>query len=194
MIVRSDITGLVLCGGAGRRMGGIDKPLALWKGRPLVAHVIERIAPHCASLLISANRSREAYERLGVPVFSDQLSDAGPLAGLHAVMPAMSTPLLLVCAGDMPKIDPQIITRLASALGDTSDTAYDAAVAHDGVQLQPLVMLLRRVALDGLEPFLNAGGRAVHAWLDTLRVATVDAADIAHSFFNVNTPGDLDPD
>jgi molybdopterin-guanine dinucleotide biosynthesis protein A len=175
-------------------MGGIDKPLGLWKGRPLVAHVIERIAPHCATLLISANRSREAYERLGFPVLSDQRPGTGPLAGLHAATPAMATPLLFVCAGDMPRIDPQIITRLASALSDTADTTYDAAVAHDGVQLQPLVMLVRRAALDGLEPFLQAGGRAVHAWLDTLRVATIDAADIAPSFFNVNTPGDLDTD
>lgn len=190
MIPRPDITGLVLCGGAGRRLGGIDKPLAHWRGRPLVAHVIERIVPHCATMLLSANRSRAAYEALGFPVVSDRLIDVGPLGGVHAAGPLVSTPYLFVCAGDMPMIDPELPARLASALTPEADVA----TAHDGEQLQPLVMLLRCTALDDLDAFLHAGGRAVHAWLASQRTVTVDAADMASSFFNVNTPGDLDTD
>ena len=192
MIAREAITGLMLCGGAGRRMGGVDKPLQPWRGRPLVGHVIDRVTPACGPLLISANRSLAQYAALGHPVITDRIPDAGPLGGLHAAAAHLTTACVFVCAGDMPLIDPRIVERLAAALD--SDAGVMAAVAHDGEALQPLVMLLRRDALSSLDGYLASGQRAVHRWVETLSTTIVDAADLAAAFRNMNTPGDLATD
>lgn len=168
-------------------MGGLDKPLLEWKGRPLIAQVIERLIPQCATLLISANRSQPKYATFGFPVIQDRSPDVGPLGGLEAAQDAITTPLVFVCAGDMPCLDRQIVSRLTGAMSPTTE----AVLAHDGERIQPLVMLVRVSALATIADFLAAGGRAVHAWVATCRTVNVDTSDIAASFYNVNTPDDL---
>ena len=98
-----DITGLVLAGGMGRRMDSRDKGLIAFRGKPMVAHVIERLAPQVGSLIINANRNLDQYGGLGYPVVSDEVSGyAGPLAGLHAGLRACTTPLIVTAPCDSP--------------------------------------------------------------------------------------------
>lgn len=190
MITRGEITGVILCGGDARRMFGVEKPLQLMDGEPLVAHVRARVSPQVAHVVISANREHDAYAVWGDPVVSDDITGAGPLAGLVRALRAVDTPYAFCCPGDAPRIDPALVARLAHCLDETSGGA-DICVPHDGDRAQHLFLLLRTAEQDALEQYLVAGGRAVHAWLATRRVAVCDASDIAGSFLNINTEQDL---
>jgi molybdenum cofactor guanylyltransferase len=191
-ITRDDITGVMLCGGSARRMGGVEKPLAVWQGTPLVQHVRARLAPQVASIIISANREHDRYATWGDDVIADLLADAGPLAGVQAALHRVTTPLLFCCPGDAPRLDPTLIRRLANALAADANTAI--AVPDDGTRQQFLFMLLRANPLvtRSLDTYLAAGARSVHGWLATLPTVAVDARDLAESFANINTTAELD--
>lgn len=184
----AQITGLILAGGLGRRMGGQDKGLQLLGGRPLVAHVIERLAPQVDDLLINANRNEDAYRAFGYPVIADDIEGfIGPLAGLRAGLKACKTPLLATAPCDSPFIPPDLVARLKEGLASTG--AMVAAVrTPDG--LQPVFALIRREALPLLDAFLLTGGRGMQAWFGGLPLAIVDFAD-ASAFANINTPEEL---
>ncbi|MFO1198939.1 MAG: molybdenum cofactor guanylyltransferase MobA [Burkholderiaceae bacterium] len=192
MIAASDVTGLVLAGGLGRRMSddgsGLDKGLVVLRGRPMVAHVIERFAPQVAALLINANRNANAYRAFGHPVVADDIEGfAGPLAGVHAGLRAARTPYVATVPCDTPFLPADLVARLAGAL----DVAgADLAVARSGAQPHPVFLLARCSLLAHLEAFLATGRRRVDAWYASLRVAEVDFGDAA-AFVNVNTPEDL---
>ncbi len=184
-----DVTGLVLAGGLGRRMGGVDKGLALLDGRPLAARVIERLAPQVGTLLISANRNPQAYGAHGYPVLADRVEGfAGPLAGLHAGLAACATPLLICAPCDAPFLPLDLVARLREALYRDGD--HQLAVPRTGDGLQPTFALMRREVLAELTAYLDAGGRRMQAWYGQLRMATVDFPDGA-AFGNINTPEDL---
>ena len=111
------ITGVVLAGGLGRRMGGSDKGLEELRGRPLAAWVVERLAPQVDELLISANRNGGRYAALGHRVLGDRIAGfAGPLAGLHAALEAAAHPLVATVPCDSPFLPGDLISRLLSAL------------------------------------------------------------------------------
>jgi molybdopterin-guanine dinucleotide biosynthesis protein A len=196
MSARPRIVGVILCGGSARRMHGVEKPLELLEGRPLVAHVRDRLAPQVDRVLISANRAAEVYARLATAVVPDAEPGRGPLAGVSAalaVASAAGAAYLFVCPGDAPFLDPTLVARLAEAL-----VRADAAVAipHDGQRTQHLFLLMRVVdpACHGgltIPAYLASGARSVQGWLATQRVVTVDAVDLADSFANINTPADL---
>lgn len=196
MIDRAAITGVILCGGDARRMDGVDKPLLRLDDRPLVAHVHERLAPQVARVLVSANRTHDAYAPYGDAVMPDVIPGRGPLGGLATVLDSplgRATPCLFACPGDAPFLDRSLVARLARALGDTD---ADVAIPHDGTQAQHLFLLLRTTGQPARGPlsvssYLDTGARAVHGWLASQRVAIVDAADLAPSFANINTPHDL---
>lgn len=182
---RSEITGGILAGGAGRRLGGADKGRQRFRGRPLVEHVLERLAPQVSSVLISANRNLAAYRGLGYPVVADaEPCYAGPLAGVIALLRACRTPYLLIVPCDDPWLPRRLAARLAAAIGDA-----EAAIAHDGERAQPLYALLRQDALRPLEHFFSGGGRAVWEWLAGRAPVTVGFHD--HRFVNLNRPDDL---
>lgn len=182
------ITGLVLAGGLGRRMGGRDKGLEPLAGRPLVAHVIERLAPQVDALAINANRNDDAYRAFGYPVIADDIEGfLGPLAGVCAGLKASETPLLATAPCDSPFIPPDLVARLKEGL-ESSGTMVAVPRTSDG--LQPVFLLLRRETLPDLEAFLAAGGRGIQAWLNRLPVAIVDF-DNAASLANINTPEEL---
>lgn len=184
-----DITGIVLAGGRGRRMGGADKGLLPLKGRPLVAHVAERLAPQVGSLLINANRNRDDYARLGWPVIEDLLpGQAGPLAGLQAGLAACATPWLAAVPCDAPRLPADLVPRLAAALAQRPG-ALAAAPFADG-RLQSAFLLCRRECLPPLAGFLAAGGRKLEDWLRSVAVVEVPFADGA-AFANLNTPEEL---
>jgi len=199
MIGRADITGVILCGGEARRMSGAEKPLLVLDALPLVAHVRARLAPQVQRVIVSANRSHDSYAAYGDEVVSDHTAGAGPLAGLSVALHASSsrpvgaTPYLFACPGDAPFLDRQLVARLAQAM---TDAEADVAVPHDGTRAQHLFLLLRTIGQPSsvglsLQAYLDGGERSVHGWLDTQRVVRVDAADIADSFVNINTPQDL---
>lgn len=181
------ITGVVLAGGQGRRMGGVDKGLQLLNGRPMIAHVIERLAPQVEDIVINANQNREAYAAFGHPVVPDAIEGyAGPLAGLHAGLQAATQPLVVTAPCDSPFLPADLVARLASALGDN-----DLAVAKTGAQAHPVFALVRRTLLAHLAAYLAGGGRKIDAWYASLKVVEVAFDDEADAFSNINTREEL---
>lgn len=184
-----EITGLVLAGGQGRRMGGVDKGLARLRGRPMVTWVIERFAPQVRELLINANQNLERYREFGYPVISDNIRDfAGPLAGLQAGMKAAHHPFVLMVPCDSPFLPLDLAERLYGAL-DTQRS--DLAMARTGSQSHQVFALARTALLPQLTSFLEGGGRTVYAWYDRLRVAEVPFDGQEHAFSNINTRDEL---
>jgi molybdopterin-guanine dinucleotide biosynthesis protein A len=183
------VTGLVLAGGQGRRMGGVDKGLMMLRGQPLVEYVVERLRPQVATLLINANQNRERYAALGYPVVADDVGGfAGPLAGLQAGLARAQTPLLVTAPCDSPFLPPDLVDRLLDGLEGTS---AELAVARTGDQPHPVFALCRREVLPGLSAFLAAGGRKIDAWYAGLKVAEVAFDDCAEAFSNINTLEEL---
>lgn len=189
MAERADITGLVLAGGAGRRMGGADKGLLDWRGRPLVAWAIERLAPQVGQLMISANRNLDAYRAFGYPVLTDASTEfLGPLAGLRAGLAACKTPWLVCCPCDCPALPADLVARLLSAAEDAGAALAVATVAG---RMQPTFQLCRRELLPALEADLANGERRVSAWCRRQNAAEAAFPDPA-AFANFNTPSELD--
>ncbi len=192
MISRDDVTGIVLAGGLGRRMGNgepdFDKGLQTLQGRPMVAHVIERLQPQVGALIVNANRNLETYRRFGHPVLADRIRDfAGPLAGLHAGLHATTTRYAVTVPCDAPFLPADLVDRLGAAL-QASDARI--AVATTGARRHPVFALLERDLLESLRAFLEAGGRKVEAWQASQHRIDVDFDD-ADAFVNINTPEEL---
>lgn len=183
---RTRVTGVLLAGGRARRMGGTDKGLIELAGRPMAAHVLARLGPQVAAVVVNANRNRERYAGLGVAVVADTLEGyLGPLAGLLAGMEAAATELVVTAPCDSPFVPPDLVERLLAGL----DVAgAEVAVAHDG-ERQQTVFLLARTALAGdLRAWLAGGGRKIDAWFARRAVADVDFRDRPEAFLNINTP------
>lgn len=186
---RRGITGLVLAGGQGRRMGSVDKGLVPFDGRPMVQHVIERLTPQVDAILINANRNFAAYEALGHPVIRDRIEGfAGPLAGLHAGLTHSEHPLLATVPCDSPFLPFDLVARLAAALRTKE---ADIAVARTFDQPHPVFALVQRAVLPHLTEFLDAGGRKIDAWYATLKSVEVAFDDEAEAFRNINTADEL---
>lgn len=189
MASREKITGVVLAGGLGRRMGGTDKGLQVLDGRPMVAQVIERFAPQVDALMINANQNAERYAAFGYPVVPDAISGfAGPLAGLHAALAAAPHPLVATVPCDSPFLPADLVSRLSSAL-----IAGQAqfAVARTFDQPHPVFCLCRRELLPHLESYLGRGERRFEGWYSTLRTVAVSFDDESAAFENINTREDL---
>jgi molybdopterin-guanine dinucleotide biosynthesis protein A len=185
------ITGLIIAGGLARRMGGVDKGLQDFRGRPLLAQVIERLQPQVDSLLINVNHHREAYAGFAHPLISDSIADyAGPLAGLHAGLTACTTPLLAAVPCDAPELPADLVVRLQAAL---EAGQADVAVAVAGGRRHHACLLCRREVLPGLTHFLVGGGRKVGQWLAGLRLAEAEftGPEGAAAFANINTLEEL---
>lgn len=183
------ITGVILAGGMGRRMGGVDKGLQLLRGKPMVSWVIERLQAQVSALLINANQNLARYAEFGCPVVPDQIPDfAGPLAGLHAALSAAQTPLVATAPCDSPFLPEDLISRLFSALTVTNS---DLAVARTFDQPHPVFCLCKREVLPHLSEFLASGGRKIDRWYATLKVTEVAFDDQAEAFENINTREEL---
>lgn len=181
------ITGLILAGGAGRRMGGVDKGLMTYRGRPLVAHVIDRLAPQVESLIVSANRHPADYQAFGHPLVSDDEPNyPGPLAGLAAGLAACRTEWLVCVPCDCPLLPLDLVTRLRMALGP----ADRLAVARVAGQMQPTFQLCHRTLLPALHDYLASGERRVGGWCRQQGAVEADFPDPA-AFRNFNTPAEL---
>jgi molybdopterin-guanine dinucleotide biosynthesis protein A len=186
---RSPITGIILAGGLGRRMGSVDKGLQLLRGKPMVQHVLERFAPQVDEVLINANQNPAQYQAFGHKVVPDEIGGfAGPLAGLHRGLSAATHDLVATVPCDSPFLPLDLIARLHQAL---SKQQADLAVARTGDQPHPVFCLTRKSVLPGLTAFLASGGRKIDAWYAALRVVEVRFDDEEASFSNINTVGEL---
>lgn len=192
LFTASHITGLVLAGGRGTRMGGVDKGLQLLHGKPLVQHVLERLAPQVGTLAINANRSQLQYARFGYPVWHDLQGDyPGPLAGLQCGLAHCTTPLLASAPCDSPLIPFDLVAHLAEAMAAAGAEAA-IAVTDDGQRRQrhPVCSLLRSATRSSLDAFLAAGERKMERWFATLDCVEVEFPD-ARAFSNINTGPEL---
>jgi len=191
--VLSSVTGLILAGGKGSRMGGVDKGLQAFRGKRLVDHVYERFAPQVGGVIINANQNHEEYKTFGVRVVSDALKEkaggyAGPLAGLHAGLSVSKRPFLASVPCDSPFLPADLIERLYQRI---DESGAELAVAKTGDQPHPVFSLMRRGVLDHLADFLKGGGRKIDAWYATLNVVEVGFDDEAEAFSNFNTLEEL---
>jgi molybdopterin-guanine dinucleotide biosynthesis protein A len=186
---RTKITGVVLAGGRARRMGGEDKGLIPFRGRPLVAHALEALDSVAGRILVNANRNRGAYAGFGYPVVADATDRFdGPLAGLLSAMRAAETPYVLTVPCDSPLVTGRLLARLWTAL---QDSGSELCAAHDGEWLHPVFLLAERRLADDLEAYLAGGERKIDTWLHRHKLALADFSDHPELFANVNTPEEL---
>lgn len=194
MSIRSEqITGLVLAGGRGMRMGGTDKGLEPFRGEPLACHAMRRLTPQVGAVMINANRHLDRYASFGVPVIPDATTDfAGPLAGLRAGLSHCATDYLVSVPCDTPLFPADLVHRLSMALDAGGGMAAIAVTdGQGGRQRHPVFCLIKRAALPSLDDYLAGGGRRVGEWLDKIRCAEASFDDEA-AFTNLNTREELE--
>lgn len=223
MIAEKDITALILCGGAATRMGSVDKPLQMTEKAglvlPMLDHVIATL-PANAPLLISANRSLDAYALRGSVITDGEQEGSGPLLGVLAGLRSAQTEWLLVCPGDMPYLEQgwheairqfsrkgaeHTVSKSDSHTDDKAEehvktqgtesvkerhSEPDSVVVHDGTRLQPLLCLIRTSRADHLQAYLQSGEFSVHSWHASLRSITISYKDTGQ-FLNINTFAEL---
>ena len=199
-IDRSEITGLVLAGGRGSRMGGVDKGLQVWAGKPLALHAAERLEPQVGALLFNANRNLDRYAAFGWPVVPDARAEpstdgpadySGPLAGMLAGLHACRTAYLVTVPCDSPLFPVDLVHRLAQALQSSDAQIAVAATLENGQpQPQPVFCLITATLRDSLAAYLQSGQRKIDRWAVQQRCAQV-VFDQADAFFNANTVIDL---
>jgi molybdenum cofactor guanylyltransferase len=192
MIERDQITGLILAGGRGSRMGGVDKGLQNHLGVPLAMHALLRLGPQVGELMINANRNLGAYESMGVPVWPDALPDyAGPLAGFLAGLERCETPYLVTVPCDSPLFPDDLVARLAQALeAQAADIAMAATIEDGKQQVQPVFCLMKAELMESLVRFTQEGQRKIDKWTALHRVVEVPFDD-AKAFANANTLAEL---
>jgi molybdopterin-guanine dinucleotide biosynthesis protein A len=193
MIALNDITGLVLAGGRGSRMGGADKGLQNHRGIPLALHALLRLQPQVGHLLINANRNLGAYEAMGAPVWPDPIEGfGGPLVGFLAGLEHCETPWLVTVPCDTPDFPADLVERLAVAAdAEQADIAYATTLEADGrEQAHPVFCLLRSALLESVIAFLHSGQAKIDAWFAQHRTVAVRFDD-PQAFFNANTAEEL---
>ena len=182
------ITGLVLAGGQGNRMGGADKGFVALNGRAMISYVLAALTPQVDTILINANRSLAAYRQLNYDVVTDASADfLGPLAGVESGLRQVGTPLMLTVPCDSPLIGPTLASRLLAQLENEN---AQIAVAHDGERLHPVFALLRTELHDSVFTFLSEGERKIDRWFARHRTTVVDFSDAPRMFLNVNRASD----
>jgi molybdenum cofactor guanylyltransferase len=205
MIHLSDISALILAGGKGSRMGGVDKGLQSFNGTPLAQHTLRRLQQQThgplAQVMVNANRNLDAYKAFGAPVWPDVLADyAGPLAGFLTGLEQCKSPYLATVPCDTPLFPLDLLARLATALDEQAadiamvnapETAKDGATA---MRAQPVFCLMKAGLLNSLAEFVQGGGRKIDAWTaqhKTILVRFDLPGDDPRAFFNANTLAEL---
>lgn len=188
------VTGVILAGGQGSRMGGVDKGWVEFEGKPLVDHVLARLQPQCDQILIIANRHLPRYRALGVDVISDEIKGfQGPLAGLHAALSHIVTPLGLVVPTDAPLLPVNLLQHFASRSRISAELDHPV-LAHDGEREQPLFGVYPRMLAAELQRFLDSDQRRLMQWCRENHAEWVDFSPWKEAFANMNTPEQLSRD
>lgn len=187
MVSKANVTGLILAGGEGRRAGHRDKGLIQWRDKPLISHVIDRLAPQVGELLISCNRNFLEYERFGPRTVADLRRDfQGPLAGIESAAAHVKTDLLVVVCCDTPELPVDLVHRLIAPLLSQGVKAPGVSFAHDGARAQYLCAAMTHQSLATLPGFLDEGHRAVRDWYSRQNALEVDFSDRMDCFSNYN--------
>lgn len=189
---RTTVSAVILAGGLGRRMSAdgrnVDKGLLRLRGRAMVEHVIERIAPQVSTVFINADPDSASWQSIGLPLVGDVIEGRlGPLAGIHAAMIHARTPWLLAVPCDTPLLPHDLLARLAHA---QQRAQADRVCARTAGQLHPATVLVRTALEPSLRAYLEQGGRKIETWLESGAWAQADFED-GQSFLNVNTPEQL---
>lgn len=189
---RDEITGLILTGGRGSRMGGVDKGLQMHLGVPLAQHALERLRPQVASLMLNANRNLASYQAMGVPVWQDGIPDfPGPLAGMLAGLEHCDTPYLVSVPCDTPNYPTDLVARLAQELMVSARDLATAYTREQGaLRAQPVFCLMKISLRDSLRAFIRSGERKTGLFAAQHHGAKVIFNDAA-AFANANTPSEL---
>ncbi|MBU3602673.1 molybdenum cofactor guanylyltransferase MobA [Polynucleobacter sp. AM-25C3] len=193
MITSQHITGLILAGGRAQRMGGIDKGLISFHGKPLIESAINRLKPQVSTILINANRSITKYSHYGYPVLMDETPDfSGPLAGFSVGLKHCKTPYLLTSPCDSPLLPSDIAEKMATELENQNlELVFASSKEDDGkIWAQPVFCLMKSSLQDSLHAFLSKGDLKIDHWFTELRSGTV-VFESAQAFANVNTPEEL---
>ena len=191
-ISTEQITGAILAGGRGSRMGNVDKGLQTFRGAPMVLHVIMRLSPQVATLMINANRNIGPYESFGFPVWPDQIGGfEGPLAGLQTALSQCDTDYLVTAPCDSPFLPQDLVQRLGDALLEADADLAVAVTEEEGRrQPHPVFCLMKAGLLSHLSLFLQEGGRKIDRWYQSLPHVEVLFDDPA-AFRNINTLDEL---
>ena len=200
-ISSQDITGIILAGGRGTRMGGVDKGLQNFNGMPLALQALMRLSPQVADVMVNANRNLSAYESFGAAVWPDASSDfAGPLSGFLVGLGRCETPYLVTVPCDSPRFPLDLASRLAQALQQSSaDIAMVSApeITNGGKRVlrpQPVFCLMATHLTSSLLQYLASGQRKIDRWTELHRTVQVPfnlAQDDPDAFANINTLTDL---
>lgn len=186
------VTGLILAGGRGTRMGTVDKGLQMFRGMPMALHVMLRLSPQVGTLMINANQNLAPYEAFGVPVWPDQFQGfAGPLAGMQTGLAHCETEFMVTAPCDSPFLPEDLVERLATALAaEQADLAVAVTGEGDNRQAHPVFCLMKTSLHEHLTDFLQGGGRKIDAWYTSLKVTEVSFPD-EDAFRNINTLEEL---
>ena len=193
MINSQQITGLILAGGRAQRMGGIDKGLIPFHGKPLIESAINRLKPQVSTILINANRSITKYSHYGYLVLMDETPDfSGPLAGFSVGLKHCKTPYLLTSPCDSPLLPSDLAEKMVTELeGKNLELVYASSKEDDGkIWAQPVFCLMKSSLQDSLHAFLSKGDLKIDHWFTELRSGTV-VFESAQAFANINTPEEL---
>jgi molybdenum cofactor guanylyltransferase len=184
-----DISGVVLAGGRGSRLGGDDKGLVAVAERPMIGYVIDRFAPQVGTLLINANRNTMRYREFGYPVIEDTVAGfAGPLAGIASALKHCATKYLATVPCDSPFLPRDLVSRLAAALETTEATI---SVATSGTHRQPVFALISTRLQSSLIDYLSGGDRKIWTWFQQQDLVEVDFGPDESPFANINSRDDL---
>lgn len=187
----SHITGLVLAGGRGSRMGGVDKGLQMFRGVPMVLHAILRLSPQVGALIINANQNIGPYEGFGYPVWPDQMGGfEGPLAGLQTGLSLCETDYLVTVPCDSPFLPENLVAALGEALTAAGADIAVAVTEEDERRTHPVFSLMKAGVLASLTTYLQGGGRKIETWYRSLPFVEVLFPD-ADAFRNINTVDEL---
>lgn len=179
------VTAVILAGGRGMRMGGLDKGLLDYQGKTMVAHVLERIKPQVSQVIINANRNLQTYQQLGLPVATDNNSlFDGPLAGFQAGLKYTETDWLLTVPCDSPHLPLDLCEQLSQAVNHSNALM---AIARSASGDHPVFCLFHRSLSADLDAFLIDGQRRVSSWQARHIPVFVDFED-EQAFTNINHP------
>lgn len=186
------ITALILSGGKGERMLCRDKGLILYKGKPLIEHLISIIKPQVANILLNCNRNFEDYRRYKLPLVRDSVQDyAGPLRGILSCRENITTPYTLIVPCDMPNLPVNLVTKLMPIEKD-----IEINCCHDGTRQQSLVFIMKTETIKTIESHLKEGDYSVKSWLSSRKVKNIlfnQTSAQGEIFANINTPDLTDP-
>ncbi len=188
-INKQSITGLILAGGQARRMGGDDKGLVELNGKPMIAYSVAALSSQVAHIIINANRNTDTYLQYSADVISDELAGyCGPLAGFATALKFIDTEFMATVPCDSPFLPDNLIERLSQPFKE-NDT--EISVAHNGERIQPVFSLMKKSLYDSLDEYLTSGERKIDRWFEQHNMKLVDFSDSPETFYNINTPEDL---